>query len=150
MKRLTLLILIGGLYLFSCSHVSKNASIEKWKSEIMEAEMNFAKMAKEESIYKAFSTFAAEEAIINRNNTLISGKTAIIEHYNKPEFINGDVSLSWKPDFIDVSLSGDLAYTYGRYVYTYRDSTGNTIESEGIFHTIWKKQPDGNWRYVWD
>jgi len=150
MKRLTLLILIGGSYLFACSHVSKNASIEKWKSEIMETEMNFAKMAKNESIYKAFSTYASEEAVINRNNTLISGRTAITEHYNKPEFTNGDVRLAWKPDFIDVSLSGDLGYTYGHYVYSYSDSTGNTIQSEGIFHTIWKKQTDGTWRYVWD
>ena len=150
MKQITLSLLILTIMLLSCSSNRENASVDTWKAEIMETEMNFAKMAMEESIYKAFSTFAAEGAVINRNNMLISGRNAIIEHYNKPEFINGEVNLSWKPDFIDVAYSGDLGYSYGHYTYSYRDSTGNTIESEGIFHTIWKKQPDGNWRYVWD
>ena len=145
------MIIYGLIFLvFSCDSDLKMTSAEKWKKEIMETELKFAKMAEEESIYKAFSTFAAENAVINRDNQLISGRDAISNHYNKPEFTNGDVSLLWEPIFIDVAYSGDLGYTYGHYTYTYRDSLGNSIESKGIFHTIWKKQPDGRWRYVWD
>jgi ketosteroid isomerase-like protein len=150
MKQRYQFLLLVWLLFFSCSQHPKNASVLRWKAEIKEAELNFAKMAREESIFKAFTTFADKDAVLNRNNTLISGREAISDHYNKPEFINGEVKLTWEPDFIDVAYSGDLGYTYGHYVYSYRDSLGNTVESHGIFHTIWKKQTDGSWRYVWD
>ena len=61
-----------------------------------------------------------------------------------------DEKLIWKPDFVDVSASGDLAYTYGAYTYSYKDSTGAIVEQGGIFHTVWKRQADGGWRFVWD
>ena len=58
--------------------------------------------------------------------------------------------LVWKPDYVDVSESGDLAYTYGKYTFTSRDSTGRKVVSKGIFHTVWKRQEDGSWKFVWD
>ena len=58
--------------------------------------------------------------------------------------------LEWIPDFVDVSASGDLGYTYGKYTITTIDSIGQTIKRGGIFQTIWKRQPDGRWRFVWD
>ena len=57
---------------------------------------------------------------------------------------------SWKPDFVDVSSSGDLGYTYGQYTFIRLDSIGNETASQGIFHTVWKRQSDGNWRFVYD
>jgi ketosteroid isomerase-like protein len=56
-----------------------------------------------------------------------------------------NASVKWSPDFIDVSSSGDLGYTYGKYVWESKDSTGKTTASKGIFHTVWEKQKDGNW-----
>ena len=61
-----------------------------------------------------------------------------------------NIKLEWKPDYIDVSISGDLGYTYGKFTFSAIDTTGKLIESEGIFHTVWKKQEDGSWKYVWD
>ncbi|MBL7111012.1 MAG: DUF4440 domain-containing protein [Bacteroidales bacterium] len=61
-----------------------------------------------------------------------------------------DASLVWEPEFVDVEESGDLGYTYGSFVFTAKDSTGNDIESKGVFHTVWKRQADGEWRFVWD
>ena len=61
-----------------------------------------------------------------------------------------NVQLTWKADFVDVSASGDLGYTYGEYTYTYKDEAGNTLSEKGIFHTVWKRQKNGDWRFVWD
>ena len=47
-------------------------------------------------------------------------------------------------------LSRDLGYTYGHYTFSYIDSGGNKIENKGVFHTVWKRQSDGTWRFVWD
>jgi len=116
----------------------------------METEKAFEKMANTEGLKKAFSFYAAEDAVLERNDVLIKGKLNIEKSFNKASSENKKVSLSWTPDFIDVSNSGDLAYTYGKYQYSTTDPTGNTKTTEGIFHTVWKRQIDGQWKYVWD
>lgn len=122
--------------------------IEKLKSEIINTEQDFAEMAKKEGLAKAFLTFAAEDAVLNRNNSVLKGKVAIKAYFENQTF--KEMNLEWTPDFVDVASSGDLAYTYGRYTFTYIDIIGETIIDEGIFHTVWKRQVDGKWLFVWD
>jgi ketosteroid isomerase-like protein len=127
---------------------SRQDSLEKWKAEIVETENEFAAMAGQEGITEAFLAFAADDAVLMRNNALVIGKEAMKESLEASS--RADVSLSWKPDFVDVSSSGDLGYTYGKFIYTLTDSLGNKKVQEGIFHTVWKRQEDGSWKFVWD
>lgn len=123
--------------------------MEDWKNEILLTEMDFAQMVADEGIPKAFLYYADEDAVLMRNNQLIIGKGAIKKRYSSLEK-DPDISLSWKADFVDVSSSGDLGYTYGEYTYSYKDEMGNTQTEKGIFHTVWKRQENGDWRFVWD
>ena len=121
---------------------------EQSKVEILEAESAFAQMAKEVSIAEAFIAFADKSATIEHNNMLIKGIDSIRVHFSSPT--PEVVTLEWTPDFVDASASGDLGYTYGKYIYTTLDSIGNPEKISGIFHTVWKKQPDESWKSVWD
>ena len=150
MKKLLQSILPVFLLFYSCNIDTEKVSIEKWKHEILETEQNFAKMAKDQGIRDAFLAYAAEDAVLMRNNTLVIGEKAISEYFENNASNDKDVSLTWKPDFVDVAASGDLGYTYGNYTFSYIDSTGNRIENKGVFHTVWKRQSDGTWRFVWD
>ena len=123
-------------------------SIEVYKKEIMETEKAFAQMAKKEGLKKAFLEYAAEEAVLLRNNSIVNGKSEIAQYFDKQTL--SDVKLEWEPDFIDVSKAGDLGYTYGKYNFEAKDSSGQIIQSKGIFHTVWKKQANGKWLFVWD
>jgi ketosteroid isomerase-like protein len=134
------------LSFLSCETKNNNDLIEKWKKEILESEENFAKVVQEEGIHNAFVAYAADDAVLMRNNTVIKGKKAIDEHYKGVD----TKSLTWTADFIEVSSSGDLGYTYGTYHYTFNDSLGNEQVDTGIFHTVWKRQSDGSWKFVWD
>lgn len=125
-------------------------TIEKWKGEILETEQSFAKMTKEEGIQKAFLNYAAEDAVLMRNDSLVIGKKAITNHFENQSTENTSVNLNWEPDFVEVAASGDLGYTYGKYTYSFVDANGNTVENKGIFHTVWKRQPNGIWKFVWD
>lgn len=140
------------MLLFSYCSPSKPdlESKEQWKKEIIQAEHDFARMAIEQSIPEAFIHFAAEDAVLERNDVLIEGRHSIIELFEKSTANAQQTTLTWKPDFVDVSASGDLAYTYGKYQYITIDSLGNETKKEGIFHTVWKRQQDGSWKYVWD
>jgi len=125
------------------------ANREKVKQEIFQTEKAFEKMSSEDGIQEAFYFFAADSAVIKRqNDTLIIGKENIKDYYSNPAFKMAKVT--WTPDFIDVSESGDLAYSYGKYIWTIWSAEGDTAEFKGVFQTIWKQQPDGKWKYVWD
>lgn len=143
-RNVFLLLILLLIVIFNAC-INKTLDLEK---EIEETESKFAEMAGEKGIPAAFIHFADDNAVILRNNRIIRGKDSIGIWFSKQSYSN--VSLKWKPDYIEVSGSGDLAYTYGKYTYSSIDSTGKAVYSNGIFHTVWKKQPDGSWRYVWD
>lgn len=135
------------LFLNSCSTTSLPVDPEKWKQEIRETELAFSAMSDTAGIERAFLEFAAEDAVLMRNNRIINGKSAIAERFASSPPTG---KLTWAPHFVDVSASGDLGYTYGQYSYSFIDSTGTTRSSTGIFHTVWKRQEDGSWKFVYD
>ena len=146
----TYLIATLCLIILSCNSNSNEESIKKWKKEIVQTELDFSEMSQKEGMKKAFLTYAAEDVVLMRNNELIIGIDSLRASFAK-QISNAEQStLTWKPDFIDVASSGDLGYTYGKYVYTTTDSLGIEKSASGIFHTVWKRQPDGKWRFVWD
>ena len=146
MKKLLSLAIIMMILFSGCHMKNKPQSIETWKQEIRETERAFAEMVHEKGLHAAFTAFAADDAVMLRNEELIIGKDAIDEFYRNSH----STGLNWAPDHIDVAESGDLAYTYGHYTYTYRDNEGNEHISTGVFHTVWKRQADGSWKFVWD
>lgn len=145
MKALSFLVLI---LLVGCKNTEADSNIEKWKNEIMEVEKSFNDMAQQEGLAQAFSSFAADDGVIKRGKSVIKGKNSIRQWYEKD--VRPNESLTWKPTFVDVSENGDMAYTYGDYIFTSMDSLGIKKESKGIFHTVWKRQKDGTWRFVYD
>jgi ketosteroid isomerase-like protein len=140
--------MILSLALSNCT-ADSNSQAAKAKTEIEQAEKEFDKMAAEKGIAEAFWFFADSNAVIKRgNDSLIHGKEGIRNFYSGNYYKKATVT--WSPDFVDASISGDRGYTYGKYIWRSTDSTGTVIEAKGIFHTVWKKQPDGSWKYVWD
>lgn len=144
-----LLVCLLTISIVSCAKKTEPAHSEALKQEILKAEDDFKNMAKTKGIQEAFYTFAADDAVIKRDNdSLIEGKEAIKTYFGDPKYKQAKVT--WKADFVDVSADGTLGYTYGKYVWTATDSLGAAKDYKGRFHTVWKKQKDGNWKYVWD
>ena len=150
MKPLLPLIGLSLLLLTGCRQASPEDQAALWKQEIFKTESDFARMALEKGIEPAFLAFAAEDAVLMRNNQIIRGRDEIREWFAKRPSNPSKTKLEWKPDFVEVSASGDLGYTYGAYILTAIDSTGAAQTQTGIFHTVWKRQADGTWRFVWD
>jgi ketosteroid isomerase-like protein len=134
------------LFHYSCQSGSGNRK-EKARQEISQAEKDFEKMAAEKGIAEAFWYFADSNAVIKRDS-LVKGKENIRVYYSAGYFKTA--SVAWSPDFTDASEAGDMGYTFGKYLWQSRDSTGKITEARGVFHTVWKKQKDGSWKYVWD
>ncbi|MBL7856295.1 MAG: DUF4440 domain-containing protein [Cyclobacteriaceae bacterium] len=122
---------------------------EESAGEIFQTEKAFEKMALEKGISEAFYFFADDNAVIKReNDTLIIGKDNIRIYYDTESIKRATVN--WTPDFIEVSDGGDFGYTYGKYLWKIKNSQGDVVEHNGVFHTVWKRQKDNSWKYVWD
>lgn len=146
--RSTIAICFLGILMIRC--VNSNTSNVKARSveEIQKAEKEFAQMAAEKGIAEAFWYYADSNAVVLRNDSLVRGKDAIRRFYSNPFYSTAKVE--WAPDFTEASEDGNLGYTYGRYIWRTQDSIGKQSEYRGVFHTVWKKQKDGSWKYVWD
>lgn len=150
-KPVYILLTAAASLMVACSdgHSHENPDAETIKQQIVQAERDFEKMAGEKSIAEAFWQYADSNAVIKRDNdSLIKGKDNI-RHYYSADFYK-TASVKWAPDFVDVSPDGNMGWTYGKYTWQAKDSSGKTTEYKGVFHTVWKRQHDGTWKYVWD
>lgn len=77
-----IVVLLTSLFFFSSCKTGKEKRIEQWKKEIRQTEKTFAEMAQKEGISAAFLTYAADDAVLLRNNQLIKGKQAIKALYS--------------------------------------------------------------------
>ena len=143
-----IIILIAMLGLMACNSSVNSNSTGSAKQDILNIEKEFSDYVQIEGIAAGFNKYAAEDAVANRSGNLIRGREKIHEFYERTR--SKKDKLEWTAEFADVAASGDMAYTYGNYVYTAYDSTGKATEYKGVFHTVWKKQKDGTWKFVYD
>ena len=136
-------------FVFLLSSCTNRVDTEAVKKQVFAAEKAFEAMAAEKGIAEAFAYFAAEDAVIKRgNDSIVSGRDGIRNYYSRANLSRARVN--WTPDQIDVSADGTMAWTYGKFTWKVVRAEGDTVVSRGIFHTVWKRQADGSWKYVWD
>jgi ketosteroid isomerase-like protein len=121
---------------------------QKAADEIIQTDRDFSRLSVEKGIAFAFDHYMADSATILSDGSLpITGRKAINEVF--AQYPPG-AGLVWEPDFVDVAASGDLGYTIGHWEYSIEDSLGERRSAKGRYVTIWKKQVDGSWKYVFD
>jgi ketosteroid isomerase-like protein len=92
-----------------------------------------------------FASYVSEEAIFMGSADtprVLRGKAAIVEGW-KPFFDGPAAPFSWEPDIVEVLDSGKLALTSGPV----HGPAGDLI---GRFNSIWRLEPDGRWRVLFD
>ena len=113
------------------------------RADIVTAEKQFSRAAAERGAVEAFLAYAAPEVRLFRNGhqPFVGRKAAVTALH--------PLSIGWRwiPGFSDVSMSGDLGYSYGGYELREK-SSGKLIES-GNYARVWRKV-GGVWRVVID
>lgn len=143
MKR-TLLFLAGLAAIVGCSPAVDIGQLEE---DLLKTDREFSEVSVTLGVYEAFDRYMDDAAMLLRDNSHpIRGREAI-RGLLTPQ---PQGSLKWEPEHAEVAKSGDLGYTIGRWQYTTTDSTGASRTDEGYYVTIWKKQADGSWKYVFD
>lgn len=129
---------------------NKNVTINQrsdLKDTIMQVDRDFSKMSVEKSISEAFINYAAEDVVLMREKEFpIVGYDSLKRYYEKRKF--SKAKLSWEP--LKAEVNGDLGYTFGSWQLDAKADDGSDTTVFGLYSTVWKKQPDGSWKYVLD
>lgn len=111
---------------------------------VVEAEHAFAQRSIDEGMKPAFLAYAAPDGVIvNRR-----GPVNAIETWSKRDPAPTGL-LTWWPTYADVSRAGDMGWTTGPYEFREKASD-ETAADHGHFFTVWRRQPDGGWKWVLD
>ncbi len=117
-------------------------------SEVRCREIGFSKAAERRDL-DAFVAFIDDDARFAGSTGVRRGPVEIAAAWNV--FFEGDgPSIRWRPRFVEVLQDGKLALTRGPYRMLDKDAEGNRVELWGTFNSVWRKQPDGSWRVVFD
>ncbi len=110
-------------------------------AEVRATERAFAKTMADRDL-AAFGRYIAEEGVFFGRKGPTRGRAAVVADWKR--FFDGpDAPFSWEPETIEVLRSGKLALSSGPV----KDPKGTLI---GTFSTIWRLEPDGKWRVVFD
>jgi hypothetical protein len=105
-------------------------------STIVAAEIAFARDARELGQWTAFAQYAAPGAMLHGRNGPFPIAPWLAVQTNPPE------AVTWKARTVVMSCDGAVAVSQGRL----REPDGIV----GNFVTVWERQPDGQYRYVFD
>jgi ketosteroid isomerase-like protein len=138
-------LLLLALLQTGCDQAGKQ---QRMADKLMEIDREFATLSLEKGANESFLAFIDDNCVLLRpNRTPVIGRQKIEEMFNSPDT---SFTLNWKPLFADISKSGDLGYTYGIYKIEMDSPEGTLVTKEGTYVTIWKKDENGNWKFVLD
>ena len=117
--------------------------------QILKSDAAFARSVAEKN-REAFLSFIAEVTTFNGGTANeLHGRDAVMKAW--ADFFAPDgPTLSWTPLNGEVVGAGDVGYTTGRSVYRQKGADRKVTERHGQYITVWRKQPDGSWKVVFD
>lgn len=117
-------------------------------AELRQTEKDFCARARSSGIEAAFAAYAAPTAVFfDLDPQQHRGPAAVHLRFAGS---NPAAVLTWQPVEAEVAGSGDLGYTWGTYEYRAPGKDGQEHIGTGHYVTIWKRQPDGKWKFVLD
>ncbi|WP_236648891.1 MULTISPECIES: YybH family protein [Spirosoma] len=157
MKNTLLLLVLTGLLTDSCrSRVESPramnpaaATRQRAIDEIREADLNFSMLSEKQGMAKAFTTYAADDAIkLNEGAPPTIGFDSL--RAQMARLPRTGTTLTWQVLKADAAQSGELGYTFGQWLLTSKGESGVAKRAEGVYMTVWKRQRNGQWRFVLD
>jgi ketosteroid isomerase-like protein len=130
-----------GVAALAAAVVLAGADLGRLAGRVRETEAAFAKTMADRD-WEAFRAFVAEEAVFFSGQRVLRGREAVAAGWKK--FFAGEKApFSWAPEQVEALESGTLALSSGP-VY------GPDGARSGTFMSVWRLEPDGRWRIVFD
>lgn len=115
---------------------------------LLAADRAFSAMSVKDGAKAAWGAFLTEDAmILGQGSQPELGLAEILPGFD--DWPAG-ASISWEPQNGAVAASGELGWTWGRYVLLVPGDDGAPAASHGKYMNIWNRQPDGSWKVTID
>ncbi len=121
----------------------------KAEDSVRAADAAWLKAYEAKDVDKSVDFLDENASMLAPNTPIATGKTAIAKLIAS-ELALQDSQLRWHPDKAGVARSGELGYTSGIYDWSFKDKSGKVVSDTGKYLTVWKKQPDGKWKVLFD
>jgi uncharacterized protein (TIGR02246 family) len=119
------------------------------EAAIRTTDANWLAAATSHDLERILPFWADDASILPPGAPAVVGKEAI-RKYVAGSFATPGFSITWTTDKVEVSESGDMAYSVGTDRTSVTAPNGKPVIEEGRGVAIWKKQPDGSWKCVMD
>ena len=124
--------------------------LEAEKNLLMQRDKEWARLAFEGRHIEGIVSFWTDDAIVLAPGLLpVIGKTALREYVEGTFQIPG-FKINWISTAANISPDGKLAYLFGDNSVTMPGPDGQSTTTTGRAITIWRKEPDGQWRCAVD
>lgn len=142
-KLCALVMAVAMMLIAGCSHMTtqSEAQLASLREQVRATEIAFAKTMADRD-HAAFSSFIASDAVFLNLGNPLRGKPAVTDFWQR--FFKGtQAPFSWKPEAVEVLLTGQLA-----------ESSGPVFSHDGKsiahFRSTWRRETDGSWKIVLD
>jgi ketosteroid isomerase-like protein len=122
------------------------ATLHGAAQQIIYADSDFANDAALVGTAAAFGNAVAADGVVFGGPEIVFGPTAVRDLFESQR----GTSLSWQPIYARAAASGDLGFSIGESVATARGQSGAAVQRFGKYLTIWRKEPNGDWKFVVD
>jgi uncharacterized protein (TIGR02246 family) len=133
--------------IFGCGQQRVDTKAEGEK--VMETSREWAKAALTGDVERTLSYWADDAVVMSPGQPVYKGKKEIRQmvegSFKMPGF-----KITWEPQSVQVSQSGDIAYLLEKSQISMNDSSGKAVTQHYNGVTVWKKQSDGSWKNVVD
>ena len=149
MKNFFLPVLVSIVFIACNNKPATTADTSQMQTDLMNADKAWNTLAGEVGMQKSFEQNYAEDVVM-----LQSGKQPVLglaavknEFAAHPDSSKG---LSWAAEKAEVSQSGELGYTWGKWQFKSTTAAGTDTTEYGVYATVWRKQADGSWKAILD
>jgi ketosteroid isomerase-like protein len=136
------------LVLSGCSSSSSTQAPGSDSLVLIQQDQAFSQMSSDSGLAKAFLHYATEDVVkLDPGQHPTIGKEQMRKNFDGPP---PPIQLTWEPVNAGIAASNDLGYTWGNYQLKGKNRAGRDTVLYGNYMTVWKKQPDGNWKFALD
>ena len=144
MRRLTIILGVACLA-FVPAAGSKALAAETDEQSIQETYRAWVEATNDKDI-EEWSTFLAPSPYFHPADSLPLANAQEVISYYAQSFADPRFSLDCKQEYVEVSQSGEMAWSRGKCKSTFTGPDGNEASGTSRWLKVWIKQSDGSWR----
>jgi ketosteroid isomerase-like protein len=133
--------------MFGLASPQQSHAAESARDDVRCIEIAFSRSV--ESRDQAFFASFLDDDTRFIGNAVTRGASGVVDAW-AAFFTETGPQLWWRPYYVEVAASGDIAFSRGPYRARGKNEEGEVVDSWGIFNSVWRKTPGGQWKIIFD